>query len=97
MFLQTEKELRAYWQSHKGLRADCINDLCRRVSEIDPDEEMDWEVLILGWAISKGLSVSDAEDFASQISYEIALLYPREIQTDNVGFMYRKKIKIILI
>jgi hypothetical protein len=36
---------------------------------IDPENELDWFGLVVGWAIAKGLKVSDARDFASAIDY----------------------------
>jgi hypothetical protein len=37
--------------------------------QIDSNNEQDWYSLTLGWALGKGLSVSDAHDFARFIRY----------------------------
>jgi hypothetical protein len=39
--------------------------------EIDPDQ--DWFSLTLGWALAKGCSPEDANDFAMQIRYRTDL------------------------
>lgn len=44
-----------------------------RAGEIDPENERDWYCLTLGWAIAKGLSPSDAYDFALHIRYKTDL------------------------
>lgn len=44
-----------------------------RASEIDEANDQDWLSLTLGWAIAKGLSPSDAWDFALHIRYETEL------------------------
>ena len=40
-----------------------------RTEEIDPDLMQDFFSLSLGWAIAKGLSISDAQEFALQVQY----------------------------
>ena len=44
-----------------------------RGSEIDPDNERDWLSLTLGWALAKGLTPSQAHDFALHIRYQTNL------------------------
>lgn len=36
-----------------------------KAKHVDPDDERDWESLILGWAIAKGLPIKEAKRFAS--------------------------------
>lgn len=86
MFLTKEKDLKEYWDAHKTFRNLLIKEIVNRASEIDPTEEKDWEVMIFGWAIGKGMSIQDADDFASQVSYEIALAHPKSIQEDAIVY-----------
>ena len=44
-----------------------------RALEIDPNNILDWFSLTIGWAISKGLSTIDANDFAIHVRYETDL------------------------
>jgi len=44
-----------------------------RALEIDPNNILDWFSLTVGWAISKGLSAKDANDFAIHVRYETDL------------------------
>lgn len=44
-------------------------EICERGSEIDPDEELDWNALSVGWALANGLSVDEAHDFARIVGY----------------------------
>ena len=41
--------------------------------EIDPDDELDWYSLTLGWAIGRGMKIEDAKNFASHIRYHTEL------------------------
>jgi hypothetical protein len=47
-----------------------VND---RAKEIDPGNEQDWFSLTLGWAIGKGLSPDNADEFARYIRYKTEL------------------------
>jgi hypothetical protein len=42
-------------------------------SEIDPENNHDWLSLTIGWAIAKGLSPDNANDFAIYIRYSTNL------------------------
>ncbi len=44
-----------------------------RAAEVDPDSDYPWLHLTVGWAIGKGLSPEDANEFASYIRYETDL------------------------
>lgn len=44
-----------------------------RASEVDPDSELDWFSLTLGWVIAKGISPEAAFDFALHIRYHTDL------------------------
>lgn len=44
-----------------------------RASEIDEANDRDWFSMTLGWAIAKGLTPSDAWDFALHIRYKTEL------------------------
>jgi hypothetical protein len=44
-----------------------------RAGEIDAENSQDWYSLTLGWAIAKGLSPADAQDFAVHIRYKTEL------------------------
>lgn len=35
-------------------------------AEIDPSDRHDWESMALGWAIGRGMTVEEADEFASQ-------------------------------
>jgi hypothetical protein len=41
--------------------------------EIDPDNSLDWYSLTIGWAIAKGMTPDEAENFACVIRYETDL------------------------
>jgi hypothetical protein len=40
---------------------------------IDPNSELDWYALTLGWALAKGDSVEDAINFACYVRYHTDL------------------------
>ena len=50
-------------------KTECYN----RAGEIDAENSQDWYSLTLGWAIAKGLSPADAQDFATHIRYKTEL------------------------
>ncbi len=41
--------------------------------KLDPNNEYDWYSITLGWAIGKGLTLDDAENFATYIRYQTDL------------------------
>jgi hypothetical protein len=92
MFLTKPKELQEYWDKNKALRKQLIEEIVNHSEEIDPGEERDWEDMIFGWATAKGLSLQDADNFASQVSYEIALAYPESIRLDAITYMGKRKL-----
>lgn len=44
-------------------------EICEREKEIDPNEELDWFSMSIGYFIAKGLSVQDAFNLASEVRY----------------------------
>jgi len=44
-----------------------------RGGEIDPDNELDWYALTIGWAVGKGLTPKEAVDFSLYIRYHTNL------------------------
>lgn len=45
------------------------DEICSRAEEIDPDKELDWYAMSIGWALANGLSIDDAAEFASKVRY----------------------------
>lgn len=41
--------------------------------DIDPDNERCWLSLTVGWAVAKGMTGEDANDFATWVRYETEL------------------------
>ena len=41
--------------------------------EIDPEKELDWYALTVGWAVGKGLTPKEAVDFSLYIRYHTNL------------------------
>jgi len=41
--------------------------------KLDPDEELCWKSLTVGWALAKGLSCNKAQAFATKIRYHTKL------------------------
>lgn len=56
-----------------GLEIQFKTEISDRAVLIDPDQEEDWKSLTLGWAIAKGLTPKQAQDFALHIRYETEL------------------------
>ena len=50
-----------------------IKEVSKRAEVVDPEDELDWYSLSIGWAIAKGLNPSDAQEFANHMRY--TLLY----------------------
>ena len=44
-----------------------------RAKEIDPNSELDWYALTLGWAISQKITIDQAHSFALHIRYHTEL------------------------
>ena len=44
-----------------------------RGAQIDPDNELDWFSLTVGWAIAKGLTPDEANELAIHIRYDTDL------------------------
>lgn len=44
-----------------------------RATEIDPDDEHDWRSLTLGWALAKGMTPDEADEFSVYIRYSTNL------------------------
>ena len=44
-----------------------------KAESIDPSSEEDWHSLTLGWAIGKGLSIVEAQEFSRYIRYDTDL------------------------
>lgn len=79
-----EKELVAYWSTRKELRRALIKDIAKKKDE-EIGVDRDWEDVIFGWAIGKGLPINQAREFAEKAAYEIACAYPNHI---NMGYIY---------
>lgn len=63
-------KLKAHWKPLvKSFKTECHN----KSDEIDPDDELDWYDLTVGWAVAKGLRGEDARDFATYIRYSTDL------------------------
>jgi hypothetical protein len=41
-------------------------EIVARADSIDPDSVHDWESMALGWAIGKGLTVKEAQEFGRE-------------------------------
>ncbi len=48
-------------------------EVTNRAKEIDPNSEMDWHALTVGWAIAKGMTPDDAHAFATFVRYNTDL------------------------
>lgn len=48
-------------------------DVHDKAAEVDPENEMHWGHLTIGYALGKGLSPVDAQDFARHIRYHTDL------------------------
>lgn len=44
-----------------------------RASDVDPDNEQDWGSLTLGWALAKGMTPNEANEFATFVRYNTDL------------------------
>jgi len=49
------------------------NEVDNLAEQVDPNDEQDWGSLTLGWALGKGLSPEDANDFADHIRWDTDL------------------------
>ena len=38
------------------------DEICKKVDQIDPDQELDWRSMFIGFAIGKGFSIVGATD-----------------------------------
>lgn len=47
------------------------SEICDQAQAIDPDEEMDWHAMSIGWAMAKGLSINEAGWFAGYVRYTL--------------------------
>ena len=52
---------------------DFKKEVTKRAKEIDPESERDWLSLTLGWALAKGMTPFDANQFAIYIRYHTGL------------------------
>lgn len=55
------------------LQATLATEIIARTAEIDPEGIEDWGSLIIGWALSKGLTPNEAKSFSWHIRYHTDL------------------------
>lgn len=57
------------WQMQKEFKAE-IHD---QAEKVDPENELDWFALTLGFAIGRGMTIEAAREFALHIRYDTDL------------------------
>jgi hypothetical protein len=82
-----EEELLRYWSTRKELRAKVIEDIIKNLKTVDPNNELDVELILYGWALGQGLDITDASIFANTLITEIKAVSPGSIELDTVAFI----------
>jgi hypothetical protein len=60
-------------EASKKYIPDFKKEVTKRTEEIDPNSELDWLSLTVGWAIAKGMTPFDAKEFAIYLRYHTSL------------------------
>lgn len=84
-----EEELLRYWSTRQNIRAKLIEQVTSQIEDIDPNNELDQELIIYGWAIGQGMTPADASTFANLVITEMKAIYPEKIELDTVAFVVK--------
>lgn len=68
-FQDSQLELEREYQ----LLYEFLNEVSNNAEDIDPDQELDWESLTVGWAVAKGIPTEEARSFAIRVRYRSSL------------------------